>query len=1234
MREMTRSFGLVAMLAWCFGCSTNSGVVQVDVESLPDVIEVAANEAGPLDLVVPEDQVAADELDLGYIFDADLPGEIPFGCQPGDGCFLDPCQDNGDCLSGWCVEHMGDDVCTQTCSEECPPGWSCKKLADTDPDVVFVCVSDHASLCKPCAAGTDCQGLGGTEGPCLQYGDEGSFCGGGCATDDDCPWGFSCSEAVTVGGVSTVQCVADAGSCPCTDKAIELSLSTPCQITSEFGTCAGQRVCTEDGLTDCDALVPGAENCNGIDDDCDGDVDEPTLEQGKLRELCDDDNDCTEDLCLGETGCEHAALQGDECKDGNPCTIADHCEAGLCVGKQVDCDDDNPCTDDACDESGGCVYEANVAKCDDGNPCTVADQCEASQCAGVAVACDCQENGDCGALEDGDKCNGTLVCDVSVLPYQCAVDPDTVIVCPEPAGADAPCLEPVCDPQSGNCSLVSANDGGACSDGDACTINDTCQDGVCVSGTAANCNDGNPCTDESCSPETGCAHEPNSDLCNDGDTCTTGDECVDGECVPTGVLDCDDGNGCTDDSCVAGVGCEHAANDAGCDDGNACTVGDHCLSGKCVATGSLVCNDDNVCTADSCMPGDGCLFVMVEGDCSDGDPCTVGDYCSQGQCVGGGQQDCDDKNLCTDDACEAGICVHLANAGECSDGNECTIGDHCVGGVCAHAGLADCNDDNVCTTDSCSPGDGCLHLLNSAPCDDGDLCTTGDKCNLGDCTPGDTLSCNDSNPCTDDACDGETGCTFTPNSEACDDGNACTAEDLCSAGVCKGGVAVQCNDLNPCTDDVCDLGEGCLFALNSAPCSDGDVCTVGDLCEGGVCVGGETLNCDDGSPCTDDSCNAGVGCLHVVNEAPCDDSNACTEGDVCSLGQCLAGAEVECSDGFACTADSCNPASGCVFVGDDALCDDAQDCTDDTCDLELGCVHVDNVAACDDDDACTDGDVCANGSCQSGAAVVCNDQNECTADTCASDSGCVYTPVANGTACGQAGWACVDGTCVECPNITGSQLFPYTGGAQTFEVPLCVTKLTLEVWGAQGGGANCCSGGPQDDGGKGGYSKGEISVQPGQIVHVYVGGKGKTASSGGWNGGGTGGQYGAGGGGGTDVRVGGTSWNHRVIVGGAGGGGNCGCPDHGYGGYGGGTTGQAGNGGSGGAGGTQTGGSSFGSGAANGGYHYAGGGGGWYGGGSAYAKGGGGGSGYVGGTQNGTTQGNVQAGNGQAKITW
>ena len=49
---------------------------------------------------------------------ADLPGEVKEtvdvdpACAPGSGCFLDPCADNSDCLYGWCVEHMGNQVCS------------------------------------------------------------------------------------------------------------------------------------------------------------------------------------------------------------------------------------------------------------------------------------------------------------------------------------------------------------------------------------------------------------------------------------------------------------------------------------------------------------------------------------------------------------------------------------------------------------------------------------------------------------------------------------------------------------------------------------------------------------------------------------------------------------------------------------------------------------------------------------------------------------------------------------------------------------------------------------------------------------------------------------------------------------------------------------------------------------------------------------------------------------------
>jgi hypothetical protein len=109
------------------------------------------------------------------------------------------------------------------------------------------------------------------------------------------------------------------------------------------------------------------------------------------------------------------------------------------------------------------------------------------------------------------------------------------------------------------------------------------------------------------------------------------------------------------------------------------------------------------------------------------------------------------------------------------------------------------------------------------------------------------------------------------------------------------------------------------------------------------------------------------------------------------------------------------------------------------------------------------------------------------------------------------------------PCGSGTQTFNYTGSSQTFTVPVGITKITIETWGAQGEGGN---------GGLGGYVKGDLTVVPGQTLTVYVGGKN------GYNGGGLG--HAAvlrNGGGASDVRTGGTALANRVIVAGGGGGG-------------------------------------------------------------------------------------------------
>ncbi len=840
------------------------------------------------EVVPPEDVVPLSdrtEGDLGSDLSFDARGEtVPRPeCAPGEGCFLDKCDGNADCLSGWCVEHMGDGVCTDVCQEECPPGWSCKLLGGGGTDPTYACVSNVSNLCKPCATNADCKSPGAQDDVCLDYGPSGSFCGGACASKDDCPWGFSCVEATTVDGMASKQCVSDAGVCPCSAKSAKLGLWTPCSTESEFGVCKGKRTCTQDGLTECDAPVAVSETCNGTDDDCDGDVDEPVMVGGNLVNLCDDENPCTVDTCSGAEGCAHDDLDAGECMDGDACTVGDHCDKGSCVGQFVDCDDSNPCTEDSCSPTGGCEHQNNTAKCDDGNACTVADECVEGACTGYAVNCDCQEDFDCAALEDGNACNGTLRCAKETLPYQCQVDPATVVACEPLAGAVGQCNVATCDPASGKCGAVAVTDGILCDDGNPCTVTEICQSGQCSGGVAVNCNDGNPCTEDSCAPGDGCSNVPNTSACEDGNVCTAGDICSDGICKAGNPVSCDDGNVCTADSCVAGKGCVHEAVAGACSDANECTQGDHCAAGKCVFDSAVTCDDGNGCTTDSCNPASGCAFTLNTAPCNDGNLCTTGDHCQLGMCIAGGTLTCNDGNSCTDDSCEPGVgCSFVPNKKACDDGSKCSVGDACSQGWCLPGPALACDDGKPCTDDSCDPKIGCVHSDSTKACSDGNACTVNDLCGGGQCKPGLTLDCSDGSTCTQDSCDPATGCKHEAIPGSCDDANACTVGDACAAGVCVPGGALTCNDANPCTDDSCAPASGCLFSPNSAACSDGSACTAGDVCSGGQCKAGEPVNCNDGNPCTDDSCNPLTGCNHT-NVA---DGVECGAGLVCNGGKC------------------------------------------------------------------------------------------------------------------------------------------------------------------------------------------------------------------------------------------------------------------------------------------------------------------------------------------------------------
>jgi RHS repeat-associated protein len=207
--------------------------------------------------------------------------------------------------------------------------------------------------------------------------------------------------------------------------------------------------------------------------------------------------------------------------------------------------------------------------------------------------------------------------------------------------------------------------------------------------------------------------------------------------------------------------------------------------------------------------------------------------------------------------------------------------------------------------------------------------------------------------------------------------NATFEDGFFGGAVCAGG----CDDGNPCTVDSCDAGQ-CQHgpAATGTPCGDSNACNGAETCDGaGVCVGGPTPMVDDGNPCTADSCDPATGVAHVPVAAgtSCSDGNACNGLETCNgAGTCQPGAALIVDDNNACTIDSCDPV--------------------------LGVIHTPAAAGapCSDGNACNGLETCdAAGACQPGAAPTLDDGNPCTADSCHPATGVAHTPVAAGTPC-------------------------------------------------------------------------------------------------------------------------------------------------------------------------------------------------------------------------------------------
>jgi hypothetical protein len=312
--------------------------------------------------------------------------------------------------------------------------------------------------------------------------------------------------------------------------------------------------------------------------------------------------------------------------------------------------------------------------------------------------------------------------------------------------------------------------------------------------------------------------------------------------------------------------------------------------------------------------------------------------------------DCDDENVCSEDTCVGGDCVHedLPNWTPCPDELFCNGDETCQYGVCHEGWPRSCDDGLSCTTDSCNEvEDTCVHV--PAECNNDGVCDG--PCETAENCPADCGEC----PCETDQ-DGDDfinlvdflnviDCSygFEPQPQmSCDtaDINCDGVIDLCDASRvwCAFQGMTDC-----CANTVCGaccniaggIFEPCVVVSESLCLSvvleEGDYVGNGTVCDPWPCDAFEcTTNddCDDQDPCTEDVCIESY-CFHetLPNWTPCPDELFCNGDETCIQGVCLVVSPRTCDDAIACTVDSCDEAEDvCVHTAsecnNDGVCDD------------------------------------------------------------------------------------------------------------------------------------------------------------------------------------------------------------------------------------------------------------------------------------------------------------------------
>lgn len=286
------------LLASCSSTTTaKTGAVLADAT---DVASFDVNLLPKTDVVDGSSQAADAAADTLSDTSAqvDIGADVPTTCPGAPGC---SCAVGGDCAKGLCIDTTEGKRCSQPCAPACPSGYHC---AAPSAGGAQVCLPTALKLCQPCLATKDCEALGESGALCIDEGPLGRFCGIACNSDDDCPQNYGCQVAQSAEGPKAKQCVKLAavgskdayGLCSCTPASKAAAASTACYGNQTnlggkvVGQCPGLRMCAPTGLGACILTAPKADVCDGVDNDCNGQVDDNASG-------CTDGETCTEGKC-------------------------------------------------------------------------------------------------------------------------------------------------------------------------------------------------------------------------------------------------------------------------------------------------------------------------------------------------------------------------------------------------------------------------------------------------------------------------------------------------------------------------------------------------------------------------------------------------------------------------------------------------------------------------------------------------------------------------------------------------------------------------------------------------------------------------------------------------------------------------------------------------------------------------------------------------------------------------